>query len=258
MSKMQQYGPMCDKWIAAMCQPVVYRLTPDSRPTTPIYLTKPELIDRGWWDDLPEILRKGEVCSNQRLPGQDLTVDVVEQVPMISPFVEHSTNTMMVKSVSVKIPSFGLSSFGYDIRLGRNFKVFKKKDDYIHDCLFGYEPDHVEDVNDVDSIVIEPGSMVLGVSVENVNMPQDVVAICMAKSTLARKGIEAKVTPLEPGWSGYITLEIANDTPNPIRIYSGMGIMQLMFFKGERPKTTYGDRNGKYMNQPYEPVLAKL
>lgn len=270
---------MNDHWIEAMSQSVVYEIVPylpiaegqeqalNVPKAEPLFLTKPELITRGWYDEFVGELEKLTIDQPTTLTEQGLIVTAHARTPMIEPFFSESVKTMVLDGQEVKIPSYGLSSYGYDIRLGRNFKVFKDIGDdrsgeyYVErvaDILKDSPDEVLEEFNDMDSIVIPAGSMILGVSMEKITVPDNVLAVCMAKSTLARMGIEAKVTPLEPGWSGYVTLEIANDTPNPIRIYSGIGIMQLMFFKGDPCKTTYKDRGGKYLNQPYLPVAAKL
>ena len=96
-------------------------------------------------------------------------------------------------------------------------------------------------------------------TVEKFKIPDDVLVICLGKSTYARCGIIVNVTPLEPGWEGYVTLEFSNTTPLPAKIYSNEGVAQFIFLKGsEKPETTYADRNGKYMDQGPEPTLPKL
>lgn len=205
---------------------------------------------------------------------EDVLFECVAQEPMIFPFVNGSFNSLLVGDQTKKCPSYGLSSYGYDIRLGRNFKLFNKMwppeyngcdmhwikptPDYeIVDIL--NPPDGLyKNIDDVGSIVIPSNSMALGVSIERICMPRNVTATCMPKSTLARAGIIADITPIEAGWKGYVTLELYNKTPNPIRIYSGMGIMQLIFHEGEHCETSYADRNGKYMDQPAEPIVARL
>jgi dCTP deaminase len=102
---------------------------------------------------------------------------------------------------------------------------------------------------EADTVVIPPNSFVLARSVEYIRMPQDVLAIAVGKSTYARIGIVANVTPLEPGWEGHVTLEFSNTTPLPARMYANEGCVQLMFLRGNRPEVTYSDRNGKYQGQ---------
>lgn len=221
---------------------------------------------------------------------------------MIIPFTDSSVK---VDEFGSKIPSYGLSSYGYDIRLGRNFKIFKDKVietifdqtenikvtkstnltasvtyeknkrledgkvvadlmqlnytntfiDYIDVCNF--DDECVVELLDVDSIIIPPHSFILGHSEERVCMPRDVTAVCMGKSTIARAGIIVTVTPIECGWSGYITLEITNTTGIPVKLQTGIGITQLQFFQSdEQCEVSYSDRAGKYQDQPKEPVTA--
>lgn len=183
--------------------------------------------------------------------------------PMIAPFIESSIKKLNSKHS----PSYGLGSYSYDVRIDRNFKVFKKpfykttkiKDDYqlpiIDTCSENPTQGLMEDHFNVDYIDLQPGGFALGNTIEAINMPRDVLAICMAKSSLARIGLQAMVTPLEPGWSGKsITIELHNQTPFPIRIWAGIGIMALVFLKGNPCEVSYADRGGKYQNQPAKPV----
>jgi dCTP deaminase len=98
-------------------------------------------------------------------------------------------------------------------------------------------------------VIIPPNSFVLTRSLEYIRMPQDVMAVAVGKSTYARIGIIANVTPLEPGWEGHVTLEFSNTTPLPARMYAHEGVVQVLFYRGERPEVTYSDRNGKYQGQ---------
>lgn len=156
-----------------------------------------------------------------------------------------------------RVISYGLSSFGYDIRLAGPYKIFTNINagivdpkDFTDTCL--------HEIEDGDRIIIPPNSFMLARSHEFFSMPEDVVAVCLGKSTYARCGIIVNVTPIEPGWEGYITLEFSNTTPLPVAMYPGEGCAQLMFFRGYRPDTTYSDRNGKYMNQGPRPVYPKV
>jgi dCTP deaminase len=156
---------------------------------------------------------------------------------MISPFIEHQQGEI----------SYGLSSFGYDIRVAPRFKVFTN----VHSSIV--DPKRLEACTfvDMDTYVatIPPNSFALARTVERFRMPDDVMALCVGKSTYARCGIIVNVTPLEPGWEGVLTLEISNTTPLPAKIYANEGIAQLIFFRGLRPLVTYGDRKGKYQHQ---------
>ena len=144
--------------------------------------------------------------------------------------------------------SYGLSSFGYDIRVAREFKVFTNVHNLVVDPKAFDERSFVN-VKDEDCI-IPPNSFALARTVEHFRIPRDVLVLCVGKSTYARCGIIVNVTPLEPTWEGYLTLEISNTTPLPAKIYGGEGIAQLVFFQGdEPPETAYADRKGKYQGQ---------
>lgn len=147
------------------------------------------------------------------------------------------------------IISYGVSSYGYDIRVGRDFKIFKASPGALIDPKnFGSE--FMEEATDMDSCIIPPNSFALAKSVEYFNIPRDVLALCIGKSTYARAGINVNITPLEPEWCGQLTIEIANSTPVPVRIYSEEGIAQLIFLKAEEEcETSYCDRGGKYQWQ---------
>ena len=144
--------------------------------------------------------------------------------------------------------SYGLSSYGYDIRVAPEFKVFTN----VHHVVV--DPKEFDDRSFVDinekECIIPPNSFALARTVEYFRIPRDVLVVCLGKSTYARCGIIVNVTPLEPTWEGYLTLEISNTTPLPAKIYGGEGIAQLLFFEGdEEPEIAYADRKGKYMKQ---------
>jgi dCTP deaminase len=144
--------------------------------------------------------------------------------------------------------SYGVSSYGYDIRVSPEFKVFTN----VHNVVV--DPKNFDDRSFVDvnaeSCIIPPNSFALARTVEYFRVPRNVLAICLGKSTYARCGIVVNVTPLEPSWEGYLTLEISNTTPLPAKIYANEGIAQLLFFQGEEePEVAYADRKGKYQGQ---------
>jgi dCTP deaminase len=144
--------------------------------------------------------------------------------------------------------SYGLSSYGYDIRVAPEFKVFTN----VHNALVdpkNFDDKSFVDINE-DTCIIPPNSFALARTVEFFRIPRDVLVICVGKSTYARCGLIVNVTPLEPTWEGYLTLEVSNTTPLPAKIYGGEGIAQLLFFEGdEEPEIAYADRKGKYMQQ---------
>lgn len=166
---------------------------------------------------------------------------------MIEPFVQES-----IKSIGdLPIPSYGVSSYGYDLRLGGEFKIFTNVNNAIIDPM-NFSDNIFVDVNKNvgEYIIIPPNSFVLAVSVEYIRMPKDVLAICLGKSTYARCGIICNVTPIEPGWEGHITLEFSNTTTLPAKMYVGAGCAQLIFHKGDVPcEVTYAMRGGKYQGQ---------
>ena len=160
---------------------------------------------------------------------------------MIEPFEE--------KLMREGVISYGLSSFGYDIRVADEFLIFTPSTGQLT----------VVDPKAIDSrammryqgevCIIPPNSFALARSVEYFRMPRNVLGICLGKSTYARTGIITNFTPFEPGWEGHVTIEISNTTPLPAKIYANEGIAQVLFFEGEEPEVSYADRKGKYQAQ---------
>jgi dCTP deaminase len=166
---------------------------------------------------------------------------LADEQDIIDPFVDHQVRDDVV--------SYGLSSFGYDMRIAGEFRVFTPN---IYNSIV--DPKRIDERAMVeyevdDHILIPPNSYVLGRSVEYFRMPSDVLAVVLGKSTYARSGIIVNVTPLEPGWQGHVTIEISNATPLPAKVYAYEGIAQVVFLKGEAPETSYADKEGKYQNQ---------
>jgi dCTP deaminase len=148
------------------------------------------------------------------------------------------------------IISYGLSSYGYDIRVADEFKVFTpgKGDLAVVDPKALDQGALVDFQGDV--CIIPPNSFALARSLEYMRMPRDVLGAVLGKSTYARCGIVTNFTPLEPGWHGYITIEISNTTPLPAKIYANEGIAQVLFFQGDAPcEVSYADKKGKYQGQ---------
>lgn len=144
--------------------------------------------------------------------------------------------------------SYGVSSFGYDIRVGDEYKVFTNVHSVIVDPK-SFDPLSFVDIK-ADHCIIPPHSFALAATMEYFRIPKDVLVICVGKSTYARCGIIVNVTPLEPEWHGHLTLEISNTTPLPAKIYSKEGLAQLLFFQGDEvPETTYAQKSGKYQGQ---------
>lgn len=181
--------------------------------------------------------------------------------PMISPFV----GEQMRENSFGKVVSYGLSSYGYDIRLGGGGAKWLKPT-YNGVVSPKHEQDQWEEepilLEDADSkepyYIVPPNSVILAPSLEHFIMPRDVVAQCGGKSTYARLGLFLNVTLLEAAWRGYLTLELSNLTPLPIMVYVNEGIAQLQFFRGEPCRVSYADRAGKYQDQAAEAVTARL
>jgi dCTP deaminase len=159
---------------------------------------------------------------------------------MISPFVE--------KLVARNKVSYGLSSYGYDIRVADEYKVFTD----VHNCVVdpkNFSPGSFVDIK-ARCCIVPARSFALARSVEYFRIPRNVIGLCIGKSTYARCGIVVNITPLEPEWEGHLTLEISNTTPLPAKIYSNEGIAQLIFLEADREcETSYKDRKGKYQSQ---------
>ncbi len=170
--------------------------------------------------------------------------------PMLDPF-EYS---QIKQHGDERVVSYGLTSFGYDMRAGYDWKIFT---DFVSESMPFIDPKQPQDqyFRDIkaakagERIIIPPNSYALTHSIEKVCMPRDVMAICLGKSTYARIGLHVNVTPLEPGWEGQVTIEVSNSTRMPIAVYAGEGIMQVLFFRGSAPEVTYADRKGKYQGQ---------
>lgn len=147
-----------------------------------------------------------------------------------------------------KIVSYGTSSYGYDIRCANEFKVFTNINSTIVDPKDFDPASFVDVVSDV--CIIPPNSFALARTVEYFRIPRNMLTICLGKSTYARCGIIVNVTPFEPEWEGYVTLEFSNTTPLPAKIYANEGCAQVLFFEGdEECETSYRDRGGKYQGQ---------
>ncbi len=144
-----------------------------------------------------------------------------------------------------KIISYGTSSYGYDVRCANEFKIFTNVNSTIVDPKNFDDKCFVDFAGDV--CIIPPNSFVLARTVEHFKIPKDVLVVCLGKSTYARCGIVVNVTPLEPEWEGYVTLEFSNTTPLPAKIYANEGCAQMLFFQSdEQCEVTYKDRGGKY------------
>ena len=144
--------------------------------------------------------------------------------------------------------SYGVTSYGYDVRVGRRFKVFTNAHCVVVDPK-NFDPASFVDIEG-DFCLIPPNSFALAETVEYLEIPRDIICLCVGKSTYARCGIIVNVTPLEPEWRGRVTIEISNTTPLPAKIYAGEGIAQILFLRADAVcRTSYADKKGKYQDQ---------
>jgi dCTP deaminase len=165
---------------------------------------------------------------------------------MIEPFEDRQVRA--IDANGSKAISYGLSSYGYDLRVSSKFKVFTNVYNSIVDPK-AFREDSFVDI-DADVCIIPPNSFALAVSIEYFRIPRSILTVCLGKSTYARCGIIVNVTPFEPEWEGHVTLEISNTTPLPAKIYANEGLAQVLFFESaEVCETSYADREGKYMKQ---------
>jgi len=167
-------------------------------------------------------------------------VKMAQEERMIEPFADNQVRDGVI--------SYGVSSYGYDIRVADEFKIFTNVYSAIVDPKDFNSQSMVDYKGDI--CVIPPNSFALARTIEYFRIPRKVLTICVGKSTYARCGIIVNVTPFEPEWEGYVTLEISNTTPLPARIYANEGIAQVIFFEAdEECLTSYADRKGKYQKQ---------
>ncbi|MEL6950365.1 MAG: dCTP deaminase [Pseudomonadota bacterium] len=169
---------------------------------------------------------------------------MAQEHDMISPFEAGQVR----ESDGRRLVSYGVSSYGYDVRCAPEFKVFTN----VHSTIVDpkeFDDASFVDMND-DTCIIPPNSFALARTVEYFKIPRNVLTVCLGKSTYARCGIIVNVTPLEPEWEGHVTLEFSNTTPLPARIYANEGVAQMLFFESDEDcAVSYADRGGKYQGQ---------
>ena len=159
---------------------------------------------------------------------------------MIEPFVDDQIRQGVI--------SYGVSSYGYDVRVGDEFKVFTNVYNTVVDPK-NFDSKSFVDIK-ADVCIIPPNSFALASTVEYFRIPRDILTVCLGKSTYARCGIIVNVTPFEPEWEGHVTIEISNTTPLPAKIYANEGIAQVLFFQSDEPcAKSYKDKKGKYQAQ---------
>lgn len=187
-------------------------------------------------------VKKGTDKPTGILSDRDIR-DLALNQGMITPFVD-SQVTKAEKSLAI---SYGLSSCGYDVRVGNTFRVFTNTYGAVIDPK-NFDPQNFTEVEAKDGfIILPPNGFAVGLSVEKFNIPRDIVVLCEGKSTYARCGVVCFLTPLEPEWEGYATLNFCNGTPNPAKVYANEGVAQFLFQRTTTPcEVSYKDRGGKY------------
>ncbi|OGN65562.1 MAG: dCTP deaminase [Chlamydiae bacterium RIFCSPLOWO2_01_FULL_28_7] len=174
----------------------------------------------------------------------DHLIEKLAQKGMIDPFEKNQIKHFEER----KLVSYGLSSYGYDLRVADEFKVFTNVYNTLIDPK-NFSEDSFVNIK-ASTCIIPPNSFALARSVEYFRIPRNILTMCIGKSTYARCGIIVNVTPFEPEWEGYVTLEISNTTPLPAKIYANEGLAQVLFFEAKEVcKISYADRKGKYMKQ---------
>lgn len=174
-----------------------------------------------------------------------------EENEMIIPFIRTSVREL---ENGRRILSKGASSFGYDVSLGEEIKIFTNQNAALIDPKKLNSETLIDgkvrtDEDGAKYVILPPNSYLLGVTIEYFKIPRDVMVICLGKSTYARAGCICNTTPIEPGFEGNIVIELSNSTSLPMKIYLNEGIAQFLFFRGESCRTSYGDRAGKYQGQ---------
>jgi len=199
------------------------------------------------------------IPQNTTMLKNDSWIAQMAERGMITPFEARQVR----KVGDLPVISFGLSSFGYDIRLSPvEFRIFKHIPGTVVDPK-NFNPANLEATElhsdkDGEYFILPAHSYGLGVALEKLDVPENVTVICLGKSTYARCGIVANVTPAEPAWRGYLTLEFSNSSSADCRIYANEGIVQLIFLEGERCVINYEQRRGKYQDQPAQVTLARV
>ncbi len=175
------------------------------------------------------------------LNDREITALCTGPRPLLAPFIATQQGR----------PSYGLGSFGYDLRLGTKLLVPLGGVNAVLDPV-NFPVEHFRAIDIGPTFELAPNAQVLAESVERFDMPDDVCGVCWGKSSYARCGLLVNVTPLEPGWRGVLTIELANVSPLPIRLHVGQGIAQVVFFRGARPLRTYAEKEagGGYQDQP--------
>lgn len=182
---------------------------------------------------------------------------------MIDPYAP----TQVRRVDGAPVISFGVSSFGYDMRLGDTFQIFRpvhdfpaKPGDRLGPVILDPKAFDARVAQTVQgaTCIIPPHGFALAYSLERFAMPSNVLGVCLGKSTYARLGVVVGITPLEPGWSGHVTIEMSNTTDLPVKVYANEGIAQVLFLEGDEPEVSYASRGGKYQDQPATIIWARV
>jgi len=189
---------------------------------------------------LNSVTSSGAWNSNVAIKADRWIRQMAREHGMIEPFVDGQVREGVV--------SYGLSSYGYDIRVADEFKIFTNINNTVIDPK-NFDPRSFVDVKS-DVCIVPPNSFALARTIEYFRIPRDILTICLGKSTYARCGIIVNVTPFEPEWEGFVTLEISNTTPLPAKIYANEGLAQVLFFQSDEScERSYADKKGKYQKQ---------
>lgn len=244
---------MSDNWIRAQCEKPTH-IVKKSRggieyASFPFTAFQKQLFDS-------QKLYSELNITNNKLPEslETYTMDEINPIteeqlrnwkPMIYPFVN---SNIRVAESGKKIVSYGVSCYGYDVRLANKFKIFTNVNASVIDPLGNNDSCYVD--MEGDYCIIPPNSYMLGHTIETFCIPDDILVACVGKSTYARLAAIVNVTPIEPGFEGQVVIEIANSTNLPLKVYANQGIAQFLFFEGnERCTVSYRDKGGKYQGQ---------
>lgn len=238
-----------DNWIRAQCETPTHVFR--KQLGTIEYASHPFTKEQEYWSKIQkEFPTSLDLTSKPEDFFKCPSVDPITQEelqnwkPMIHPFYNKNVSS----ENGIRIVSKGLSSFGYDVTLADKFKIFTNINGGVIDPL--NMPENCYADFEGESCVIPPNSYLLGYTVEYFHIPDDVVVVCVGKSTLARAGLLINVTPIEPGFKGQVVIEISNLTNLPVKVYANQGVAQFLFYQGsERCSTSYADKKGKYQNQ---------
>lgn len=236
---------MNDRWIISQCIP----------PTHMVVVATPGIPDVCAWAGLTHekaVLDRYVTSQHAVAVTEEILEKDLEWRPMITPFIRDCVR----KVDDNKVISFGVSSFGYDVRLGNEFKIFTNANGGIIDPKrLDESAVLIDGIVRFDEwgdryVILPPNSYLLGRTMEHFIIPRDVMVVCLGKSTYARSGAIVNVTPIEAEFEGNVVIEISNSTTLPMKVYVGEGVSQFLFFKGNAPcMVSYKDRGGKYFGQ---------